>query len=425
MKRSRHEEAYTEPLNKVIMKRIPITKPVFDDRDFESVVKPLKSGWVVQGPFVKDFEERFASFTGAKYAVATSSCTTAQLISSMCIGIKAGDEVIVPSFTWISTPNSVEFLGATPVFVDIDLKTFNIDCKKIEEKLTSKTKALYPVNLFGLTSDYDSIIDIAVRHHLTVIEDCACSLGSYYKPENNHEPVHAGNFGIIGNFSLHPRKSITTGEGGMLLTGDEGIAGLARSLRDHGASRSDLERHTSKRDFLLPEYVHLGYNFRMTDIQGAIGCTQMEKLSGILENRRAKAKRYDTLLDEVPFLAKPFVPENMIHSYQSYVCLYKRDIIKEIVESKKNTIEQIEVLSDERNKLMYSLEEMGISTRQGTHCVTIQKYYAQKYQLRPEDCLNGYIADRCSLTLPLYATMPDEDQDYVIEKIKEKTTRMA
>lgn len=407
------------------MKRIPITKPVFDDRDFESIVKPLKSGWVVQGPFVKAFEEKFASFTGAKYAVATSSCTTAQLISSMCIGLKPDDEVIVPSFTWISTPNSVEFLGGRPVFVDIDLRTFNIDCEKIEEKITSKTKALYPVNLFGLTSGYDRILDIATRYHLTVIEDCACSLGSYYKPENNHLPVHAGNFGVIGNFSLHPRKSITTGEGGMLITGDEGIAGLARSLRDHGASRSDLERHTSKKGFLLPEYVHLGYNFRMTDIQGAIGCTQMDKLSWILENRGAKAKRYDTLLDEVPFLGKPFVPENMIHSYQSYVCLYKPDKIKEIVESKKNTIEQIEALSDERNKLMYSLEEIGVSTRQGTHCVTIQKYYAQKYQLEPEDYLNGYIADRCSLTLPLYATMTDEDQDYVIEKIKEKTNRMS
>ena len=407
------------------IRRIPITKPVFDKRDFEAILKPLKSGWVVQGPFVNDFEERFASFTGAKYAVATSSCTTAQLISSMCIGLKAEDEVIVPSFTWISTPNSVEFLGGRPVFVDIDLETFNIDCKGIEEKITPATKALYPVNLFGLTADYDRIIDISKRYHLAIIEDCACSLGSYYASKNNRLPVHAGNFGIIGNFSLHPRKSITTGEGGMLITSDERIAELARSLRDHGASRSDLERHTSKRGFLLPEYAHLGYNFRMTDIQGAIGCTQMDKLTWILENRRAKAKRYDNLLDNITFLGKPFVPENMIHSFQSYVCLYRPDKIKEIVESKKNAVTQIEALSDERNKLMYSLEEIGVSTRQGTHCVTIQKYYAQKYQLKPEDYVNGYIADRCSLTLPLYATMTDDDQDYVIEKIKEKTKRMV
>jgi dTDP-4-amino-4,6-dideoxygalactose transaminase len=342
----------------------------------------------------------------------------------MCIGLEENDEVIVPSFTWISTANSVEFLGARPVFVDIDLNTFNIDCNKIEEKITSKTKALYPVNLFGLTSDYDGVIDIATRNHLAIIEDCACSLGSYYQSKKNQLSVHAGNFGIIGNFSLHPRKSITTGEGGMLITCDDKIAKLARSLRDHGASRSDLERHTSKKGFLLPEYEQLGYNFRMTDIQGAMGCAQMEKLPWILANRGAKAERYDTLIDQIPILGKPFVPKNMIHSYQSYVCLYKPDIIKELVKSKKNIIKQIERLSDERNKLMHSLEEIGISTRQGTHCVTIQKYYAQKYHFSAEDYLNGYIADRCSLTLPLYATMTDEDQDYVIEKIKEKTKRI-
>jgi perosamine synthetase len=401
------------------MKRVPISKPVFDDRDFESALKPLKSGWVVQGPFVKDFEERFATFTGAQYAVATSSCTTAQLISSMCIGLKADDEVIVPSFTWISTANSVEFLGSTPVFVDIDLKTFNIDCKRIEEKITARTKALYPVNLFGLTADYDSMLDTAARRHLAVVEDCACSLGSYYKSKNNRGPVHSGNFGIIGNFSFHPRKSITTGEGGMLVTSDMKIAELARTFRDHGASRSDLERHRSKKGFLLPEYAHLGFNFRMTDIQGAIGCSQMEKLPWILEKRRAKAKRYDTLLDHVPFLRKPFVPENAVHSYQSYVCLYKPDRINEILQSKNNVVERIQALSDERNKLMLRLEEIGIATRQGTHCVAIQTYYAKRYQIRPEDYLNGYIADRCSLTLPLYAMMTDEDQDRVIGKIKE------
>jgi perosamine synthetase len=402
------------------MKRIPITKPFFDESDFASVAKPLKSGWVVQGPFVGDFEQQFAAFTGAKYAVATSSCTTAQLISSMCIDIKAGDEVLVPSFTWISTANSVEFLGAKPVFVDIDLKTFNVDCNKIEEKITSKTKAVYPVNLFGLTADYDRITDIAARHRLTVVEDCACSLGGYYRPKDSSMPVHSGTFGVIGNFSLHPRKSITTGEGGMLITSDGHIAELAKSLRDHGASRSDLERHTSKKGSLLPEYPYLGYNFRMTDIQGALGCAQMEKLPQILEARRSRARRYDELLDNDRFLLKPHLPGNAIHSYQSYVCLYRPDIIEDILDSGRDMVARVDVLSDERNKFMLGLEERGISTRQGTHCVTVQRYYAEKYKLRPGDYLHGYIADRCSLALPLYVTMTDDDQDYVVEQLREE-----
>jgi perosamine synthetase len=402
------------------MKRIPITKPVFDESDFESIVKPLKSGWVVQGPFVRDFEQQFAAFTGAEYAVATSSCTTAQLISSLCIDIKPGDEVLVPSFTWISTANSVEFLGAKPVFVDIDLKTFTIDGNKIDEKITPRTKAIYPVNLFGLTADYDTITDIAATQRLTVVEDCACSLGSYFQPEGSPMPIHSGNLGIIGNFSLHPRKSITTGEGGMLITNDEHIAELARSLRDHGATRSDVERHDSKTGFLLPEYPYLGYNFRMTDIQGALGCAQMGKLPWILEARMAKARRYDELLDHEPFLLKPHIPGNAVHSYQSYVCLYRPDIIEDILESGRDMVARIDVLSEERNKFMLGLEERGVSTRQGTHCVTIQTYYAQKYNLRPEDFIHGYIADRCTLTLPLYVTMTDDDQRYVVEQVREE-----
>ena len=273
--------------------KIPITKVVFDEHEQRLIQEPLKTGWVVQGPYVKQFEEKFARFTRAQFAVATTSCTTALHLALTALGVGPGDEVIVPAFTWISTANVAVFLGATPVFCDIDLDTFNLDPQQLEATITPRTKAIIPVHLFGLAAEMDPIMQTARWHGLGVVEDAACGFGAYYRG------VHVGTFGEAGCFSFHPRKAITTGEGGMILTQEEERAALCRTLRDHGASRTDLARHTGKAGFLLAEYNHLGYNYRMTDIQGALGVAQMDKASWIQERRTQRAQRYDVLLADV------------------------------------------------------------------------------------------------------------------------------
>lgn len=222
--------------------KIPITKPFLGEDEQKAILESLESGWIVQGPKVDEFERLFGEFTGAKYAIATTSCTTALHLSLVALQIGSGDEVILPSFTFVATANAIEYTGAKPVFCDIDLETFNIDVGEIQKKITKKTKAIIPVHLFGLSADMNPIMEIANQHGLRVIEDAACGLGSYY------HGTHVGNFGEVGCFSFHPRKAITTGEGGMILTGDPDLMVTFKSLRDHGASKSDLNRHIDRGD---------------------------------------------------------------------------------------------------------------------------------------------------------------------------------
>lgn len=385
------------------MMKVPITKAVFDETDYAIIQKPLQSGWVVQGPHVKDFETRFSAFTKAKDSIAVSSCTTGLHIAMAALGIKPGDEVIVPSFTWVATANVVEYQGAKVVFCDVDTETFNLDVKQLEKKITSKTKAIIPVHLFGLSADMKPIMDLAKKYNLAVVEDAACGFGAYYNG------VHVGNFGDFGVFSFHPRKAITTGEGGMITTQSEKYAELSRSLRDHGASRSDFARHNTKAAFLLSEFNIVGFNYRMTDIQGALGVTQMQKSKSIQERRAARAKRYDQALKDIPWLRLPVTPDNCVHGYQSYVCFFQ---------PQKPTLQNVGALNELRNNIMVDLEEKGISTRQGTHAVTLLGYYSKKYGIKPEDYPGAYLSDRLTMTLPLYATMTDEEQDYVIDELK-------
>ena len=245
--------------------KLPLTKPFITEEEFELIKQPLETGWLVQGPFVKEFEDKIAEFTGAKYAVALNSCTSGQFIMSEIIGVDADDEVILPAFTWISTANSIEYYGGKPVFCDIDIHTFNIDVNRIEAKVSRKTKAIYPVTLFGLTPDMSSIRTLAGENSLKIVEDCACGLGA------KMNDTHCGLFGKGGVLSFHPRKSITTGEGGMIITNNERVYHSARVLRDHGAVKNDYERHKGIRSFEMTEYPNLGHNLRMTDLQGAIG----------------------------------------------------------------------------------------------------------------------------------------------------------
>ena len=383
--------------------KIPITKPFFGPEEMRAVQLPLEGGWVVQGAFVKEFEEKFSAFTGASFSIATTSCTTALHIAVKALGLKPGDEVIVPAFTWVSTPNVVEYMGAKPIFCDISLNTFNINTKQIESLITPKTVGIIPVHLFGLCAEMDSILEIAKKHHLWVIEDAACAFGGWYQGH------HAGTFGEIGCFSFHPRKSITTGEGGMITTAQPEIDHLSRILRDHGASQTDFDRESIKWAFLLSDYKHLGYNYRMTDIQGALGCVQMERAKWILEERSKRAHLYDELLKDVEWLEVPKVTNGYIHGYQAYVCLFQPQEL---------TLKNVERLHRQRNDLMMRLEEKGISTRQGTHAPVIQGYYVEKYHLRPEQFPNAYLADRLSLTLPLYVQMTETEQVLVIDELK-------
>lgn len=382
-------------------REIPMTKPVFDEEDRRAITAPLDTGWVTQGPKVAEFERLFASFVGSGSAIATTSCTTALHLALVAAGVGPGDEVIAPSFTFVATANAIEYTGARPVFCDIDVETFNIAPSLLEKTVKERSekgrlKAVMPVSLFGLCADMEAIKDICGKEGLVIIEDAACALGSYLNGG------HAGTFGDFGCFSFHPRKAVTTGEGGMIVTDDPNAAALLRRLRDHGAAVSDRERHR-KGGALLPEYDILGYNYRMTDIQGALGISQMAKAERILSARMAAADRYHGLM-EMDWLRLPCSPSGYIHSYQSYVLLV----------DKKNFGGSVEEANRFRNQLISRLEDEGIASRQGTCAVHMLGYYRSKYGLSPSDFPCSYEADRLSLALPLYADMTEEDQRRVV-----------
>jgi dTDP-4-amino-4,6-dideoxygalactose transaminase len=373
--------------------KIPITRPCFDEAEKAAVVKPLDTGWVVQGPNVAEFERLFANYTGAAHALATSSCTTALHLALATLGIGPGDEVIVPAFTFVATANVVEYQRAKPVFVDIDLRTFNVDAGQIEARITGRTKAVIPVSLFGLSADVSPIMALGEQRGIFVVEDAACAVGARYNG------CHAGTLAHLAAFSFHPRKVITVGEGGMVITQETGWAVDIKARRSHGGTISDLERH-KKGAFALPEHNVLGFNYRMTDLQGALGVVQMKKLDWIIDRRRELARRYDEALSDLEGVLLPYVPEGYRHTYQSYVLLISDDAR----------------LS--RDVLAQQLLARGISVRQGTHAVHLQGYYRYKYDLLPADFPNSLYADRHSLALPLFPTMTDDEQDFVIEQVR-------
>jgi len=403
--------------------KIPIAKPFIEDVEEQAVREVLRSGWLVQGPRVAEFESKFKRHTGARHAIATTSCTTALHLALLAAGIGPGDEVLLPSFTFIATANVVEYTGAKPVFIDIDLATFTIDPEKTLEYLDSRKKVLelrpkciLPVSLFGLCANMESINRIASEKGLIVIEDAACGFGG------KREGRFAGTEALAGCFSFHPRKAITTGEGGMVVTNDERLADKVLKMRDHGGSKTDLERHLEEGGSLLPEYNMLGYNYRMTDFQGALGVVQMDKADMIMEGRQEAAARYDKLLQDFDQIATPFVPEGYTHAYQSYVCLYKADGSK-LKDKTKIDWAEVDVWNRERNRIMAELERKGISVRQGTHAVHTLGYYKKKYRLNDHDYPMSYIADRLSITLPLYYGMTEEEQLRVVDFLKRLLNR--
>lgn len=401
------------------MKNLPVTIPYFTDEELKNVEKVLASGWVAQGPMVAEFEKAIAAHEGIQQGVATTSCTSALHLAMVVEGLKEGMDAIAPSFTFVATANAIVETGATPILVDIHQETFNIDFEKVKKLIPDKYEkkdglllnkktgntlwGIVPVHEFGLCCDILEINKLAEEYGLKVIEDAACALGAKIGD------VHQGGFGNPSCVSFHPRKSITTGEGGMILTNDTASAKRMRELRTHGSTVSADARHKGK-GFLLPEFNEAGFNYRMTDIQAAVGLAQVQKLDYIIEEKRKRANIYDELIQQyLPEFITPSVPEGYYHTYQSYVCMLN---LKEL--NLASTAEG----GQYRNMLLQKLEDIGIATRQGTHAVHMLGYYRNRFGYKPEDLPNAYACDHLSITLPLYVQMTDEDQEYVVKTIR-------
>ena len=374
-------------------RNIYISQPVLGDEEWEALKEPLFTGWVTSGPRVRAFEERFAEIHGVKRAIAVTSATTALHLALVALDVGPGDEVIVPAFTWVSTANVVLYCGATPVFVDVDPATFNLDPSMLKEKVTAKTKAIIPVHLFGLCADMDAIKEAAPG--IPLVEDGACAAGSSYKG------TMAGGLGDIGCFSFHPRKSVTTGEGGMLTTNDEVLADKLEKLRNHGAEISEEQRHHGAKPYLLPDFNMMGFNYRMTDLQGAVGYVQLGKLEAFIEERDRRAKYYRDEFTSLGWLQLPDPGENYKHGWQSFVTL--------VDESRAPY---------SRNEIMERLQQNGISTRPGTHAVHMLNFYRDRYGIAPEDFPGARIANDRSMAIPLHNRMSSEDYEYVVEVMR-------
>ena len=392
---------------------VPITKPSLTEEEARAPFDSIKSGWVTQGPKVAEFEKAVASYVGAKHGVATTSCTTGLHLALAAIGIGPGDEVICPSFTFIASPNAILYTGATVVFCEVDPRTFNIDPEDAERRITKKTKAIMPVDQIGLACDIDAINDIATKHGIKVVEDAAPAIGETYYPEasaargadrrtvrsEDDKGRKVGSNAHQTVFSFHPRKVITTGEGGMITTDDDELADRARKLRAHGMSVSDLDRHTSDR-VIIEEYPVLGFNYRMTDIQASIGLVQLRRLDELLRLRRERAARYNRELPEIKGLEIPYVPSYAEHTYQSYCLRLTEDCTLD------------------REDLMTNLLRRGIATRRGVMASHLEKTYIDR---------NGTVslpiteaATASTMLIPLYATMTDEEQSWVIDSLREE-----
>ena len=383
---------------------VPIVRTNLTEEEMQSVLEPLRSGWLVQGPQVKSFEEKWSSFTGAPHSLAVTSCTTGMHLAVAALGLGPGDEVIVPALTWISTANVIEHQGATPIFCDVDIETFNIDVAQIEALITERTVGILPVHLFGLAADMDSILTIAHRHSLWVVEDAACGFGATYKGR------HVGCFGNAGAFSFHPRKAITTGEGGMVTAADVELATKIQQLRDHGAVMSDLQRHLGPKPYLLADHIHAGYNQRMTDMQGALGNMQMNRAAAIVEERRQIASEFQEAFLDLHWLRTPRVADGYGHGYQSYPCLFWPEAAADPA--------QVDTVNALRNSWMETLQGAGVSTRPATHAVHMLSFYAKKYDLRPEDFPNARAANDCSISLPLFHGMTEAERAHVIDTVR-------
>lgn len=375
------------------IRNIPISLPVTGEEEWLAAKEPIMSGWLTAGPKVREFEENFAKRHQVKHAIAVTSATTALHLALVALGVGPGDEVIVPAFTWVATANVVLYCGAKVVFVDVDPKTFNLDTSKLKEKITKKTKAIIPVHLFGLCADMDEIKKIAPG--IPLVEDAACAAGAAYKG------IPAGGLGTIGCFSFHPRKSVTTGEGGMLTTNDDGISEVLSMLRNHGASISEEQRHHGPKPYILPDFNLLGYNYRMTDLQAAVGIAQLKKLDTFINERAKWAEFYTNELSDISWIKTPKFSSEYFHGWQSYVTM---------IDEAKSPYS--------RNDIMEKLQAKGIATRPGTHAVHMLNYYKDNFNYKDSDYPGAMEANNQSMAIPLHNRMIEEDYKYIVNALK-------
>jgi perosamine synthetase len=369
---------------------IPIAKPYLTEQDAQAAYDAIMSGWITQGPRVQEFEEKFVAYTGAKHAVAVSNCTTGLHLAMIVAGVKAGDEVICPSMSYIASANSIMYVGATPVFAEVHPETYNLDVADVERRITSKTKAILLVHQIGMPADIDAFAALCRKHNLILIEDAACAAGSSYKGQK------IGSHSDLVCFSFHPRKVISTGDGGMVTTNNDAFAERMKLLRQHGMSVNAGARHGATK-IIFEDHLEVAYNYRMTDIQAAVGIQQLAKLDWIVEERRKIAARYLTELADIDCIRLPREEEGYFTNWQSFSIYVK------------------ESAPLSRNDLMQALLDRGIASRRGvmtSHRETAYKTMCEGLSLP----LTEQACDR-SIIIPLYVPMNQEDISFVVQTL--------
>jgi dTDP-4-amino-4,6-dideoxygalactose transaminase len=372
---------------------IPVMKPWFDEAEVEASAAAIRSGWVAQGPRVKQFEQEFAESVATAAGVAVTSCTTGLHLAMHALDLAPGDEVIVPSLSFIASTNAPRYVGATPVFADVEIPSQNLTAETIAETITDRTKAVMVVHQVGMPADLDPIRELCTERGIAVVEDAACAAGSTYKGQ----PIGAGS--SLAVFSFHPRKLLTTGEGGMITTGDLELAARFRLLREHGMNVDAFARHSTDK-VVIEQYVEVGFNYRMTDIQAAIGLVQLGKLPTMIARRRELAAEYTAALADVPGLVLPKDPEYGTTNYQSFSVILTEDYPLK------------------RNELMAKLQAEGISSRRGVMAAHREPAYVD-HPSRPLPN-SEYLSDR-SIILPMYHQMTSADVERVAAMVSDAT----
>ena len=369
---------------------IPVMKPWLGEEEAKAAADAVSSGWVAQGPRVAEFETSFAARVGAPHGVAVSSCTTALHLSLHLLGIGPGDEVVVPSFSFVATANCAVYVGATPVFADVELEDGNISVRTVEPVLTERTRAVIVVDQGGMPADVEPLRQLCDSRGIALVEDAACAAGSSYRG------AAAGGQAALAAWSFHPRKLLTTGEGGMLTMSDPEMAARARRLREHGMNISAAARHESRQP-VIESYLEVGFNYRMTDIQAAVGLVQLAKLDDMVRRRRELAAGYQAMLAGIPGLRTVRDTAWGESNFQSF------------------WVEVGPGYPLSRNELLTALAEEGVSARAGIMAAHRQPAYAE----HPHGDLS--VTERLTdntLILPLFHTMAEEEQQTVVGVIR-------